>query len=93
MDYATFCIILGIGFWVLVALAVCCLIIYTYCQTMYYKWYREEREQETFFNAVQAAVRNAIDEMQNMDVEAVDREQYGDIENDLEAESSMMQDY
>ena len=93
MDYSSFCIIIGIGFWTLTALAVCCLVIWTYCQTMYYKWDRERHEQESFFNAVQAAVKNAIDEMQKMDIEQADHEQYGDIENDHEAESSMMQDY
>ena len=92
MDYAMI-YILAIMFWTLAAIAVVCLMTFAYCNLMYYKWNREQRQKTSLVKTVHIIVNKVIDQMQNMNVEEIDREQYGDFENDEEAEASMMQDY
>ena len=65
MDYTSFCIIAGIAFWLLAALAVVAGIIWVYCCVQYYRWDKQDREKDTFVNAVQAAVKEAINQAHN----------------------------
>ena len=88
MDYMTWCIIAGIAFWVLFALAVVTGVVWVFCYIQYYRWDKQDRERNTFINAVQAAVQDAVKNMRE-----ADEETYGDVENDPDAEANMMQDY
>lgn len=42
--------ILAIGFWVLFALMVICIMAITYIKLIYYKWERDEKEWNRFIN-------------------------------------------
>ena len=64
MDYESACMIFAISFWVLCACAVICGLAWTYCQIQYYKWARDEREQDLFVHAVRNAVAKAVEGMQ-----------------------------
>ena len=87
MDSA-FCYILAISFWVLAALAVVCMIVWVFCYVQYYRWEKQEREQTNLVSTIQESIKKAL-----ADIENSDHDTYGDIENDKEAESCMMQDY
>ena len=63
MDYTSFCIILGIMFWVLCALAIVCLIIATFIYVEEHKWKKMERDYENFMARVNDAVQSALDEL------------------------------
>ena len=82
MDYMTWCIIAGIAFWVLFALAVVTAIVWVFCYVQYYRWDKQDRERDTFIHAVQAAVQNAVEQAeqksmsQNEDIE--ESEEYTD---------------
>ena len=72
MDYMTWCIIAGIAFWVLAALAVVTMMAWAYCYFQYYRWDKQDRERNTFVHAVQEAVEHAEQEKnlyQNEDIE------------------------
>ena len=62
MDYMTWCIIAGIAFWVLFALAVVTAIVWVFCYVQYYRWVKQDRERNTFIHAVQAAVQDAVEQ-------------------------------
>ena len=66
MDYATFWVIFTVFFWVLVALAVVCLIMLTYIHITYYKWNREEREQDLIIDRVANAVSEKLENPDTM---------------------------
>ena len=65
MDYGTFWVIFTILFWVLVAIAVVCGLVWTYIQCIYYKWNRDERIQEQFTVDVNNAVKETLEELEN----------------------------
>ena len=64
MDYMTWCIIAGIGFWVLFALAIVAMLAWVYVYVQYYRWDKQDRERNTFVHAVQAAVQEAVEQAQ-----------------------------
>lgn len=68
MDYIVFCMILGILFWVLAALALVVGMAYVYVELQYYKWSKEQREKDGIVKEIQEAVKKAIEE--------IDEEQY-----------------
>ena len=82
MDYITWCIIAGIAFWLLCALAVVTGIAWVFCYIQYYRWDKQDRERDTFIHAVQAAVQDAVEQSeqksmsQNEDIE--ESEEYTD---------------
>lgn len=64
MDYTAFCIILGIAFWVLAAIAVVCLLVLSYIQFVYYKWNSQERRNNDIVRQVQEIVLEKINEIE-----------------------------
>ena len=60
MDYVSVVWILGIMFWVLAALAIVCLLAYTYIQSMYYHWSKEDRNGDIFRENLLADVEEII---------------------------------
>ena len=77
MPYTTFCMILGISFWVLAALGTVALIAWVYTQIQYYNWDREKLAKETFEICVESAVKKAIKSLDDFDPAKADEEQYG----------------
>ena len=82
MDYMTWCIIAGIFFWILCALAVVSGMAWVYVCLQYYRWDKQDRERDNFVHAVQAAVQEAVEQAknenmpQNEDIE--ESEEYAD---------------
>ena len=66
MDYATFWVIFTVFFWVLAALAIVCFIMLTYVYLSYYKWNKEEREQDLIIDRVANAVSEKLENPDTM---------------------------
>lgn len=75
MDYNTFCMILGIMFWVLTALGIVSLMAWVYCQIQYYKWDKEDRMKESIIDLIKEAIKDVHEAYKNYDPNAID-EQY-----------------
>lgn len=63
MDYTTFCIIIGIMFWVLCALGIVCGMISTFIYYVEYRWKKDERDYDNFISRVHDAVLESLDEI------------------------------
>ena len=79
----TVLIILAIMFWVLLALSVVCLMVWSYIPVCYLKWSREDRERESAIQSVQDTIKEKLEELKNDP--AIEEEQYAsDFEDDAE---------
>ena len=91
MTYTTFCMILAIGFWVLAALGIVCLMAWTYVQVQYYKWSKDDRDRELFKASLKDAIKDGFTEFmkafKEYDPETAIEEQYEDL-NDFEDEEN-----
>lgn len=65
MSFTTGVIIFGILFWVLGALAMVSLLMWTYTQLVYLKWNREDREREELENIVVGIVNSEHSESED----------------------------
>ena len=63
MNSATLFFILGILWWVVGACRVVALLAWIYIQLVYFKWNKEDREQESIVKHVQDAVNEKLDEI------------------------------
>lgn len=63
MDYTSFCIIIGIMFWVLAALCVVAFMAWVYCYVQYYKWDKEDRNRNCIIKEVQETIRQTIEDI------------------------------
>lgn len=60
MDYTSFCIIIGILFWILAAASVVLLGAWVYIQAMYYHWSKQDRELEDIVDRVRQIVDETV---------------------------------
>lgn len=67
MDYTSFCIILGIMFWVLIALGIVCLIIATFICYEEYKWKKEDRDYDELIAHVNDIVNDILNQLNDSD--------------------------
>ena len=81
MDYYSMVVILGIMFWVLLALGVVCLMIWIFVHFQYYTWDKEDRIKSGVIKDVQETIRQTLSE--------IEAEQYAsDFEEGLEEPDS-----
>lgn len=84
MDYRTFCMILGIMFWVLSAMGIVSLMAWVYCQVQYYKWDKEDRMKESIVDLIKEAIKEVHEAYKNYNPNEKDEqyEEWGEIDSE-----------
>ena len=62
MGWTTFWMIMGIIFWILLALTVVTFMIWTFSQLQYYKWDKEDRQFDKMKEYIEQAIKSETDD-------------------------------